>query len=104
MAATAVVAQAPHGGRLCELIPEDQALVADLKQEAKMLKKLRLSQRQVCDLELLLNGGFSPLRGFLNKEDYDRFVITANTISSTLKECRFLTLCATSTVLSMACA
>jgi len=74
MAATAVVAQAPHGGRLCELIPDDQALVAELTQEAKMLKKLRLSQRQVCDLELLLNGGFSPLRGFLNKEDYDSVV------------------------------
>jgi sulfate adenylyltransferase len=74
-ATTAVVAQAPHGGRLCELIPDDQALVAELTQEAKMLKKLRLSQRQVCDLELLLNGGFSPLRGFLNKEDYDRFVV-----------------------------
>ncbi|ELR16825.1 sulfate adenylyltransferase [Acanthamoeba castellanii str. Neff] len=73
-ATTAVVAQAPHGGRLCELIPDDQALVAELTQEAKMLKKLRLSQRQVCDLELLLNGGFSPLRGFLNKEDYDSVV------------------------------
>jgi ATP sulfurylase len=104
MAATAVVAQAPHGGRLCELIPDDQAVVAELKQEAKMLKKLRLSQRQVCDLELLLNGGFSPLRGFLNKEDYDRFVITANTQFPALKGCRFLMLCATSTVLSMACA
>ena len=30
-----------------------------------------LSDRQVCDLELLLNGGFSPLKGFLNKEDYE---------------------------------
>jgi hypothetical protein len=66
--------QTPHGGRLCELIPQDQALVTDLAQEAKTLKKLRLSQRQVCDLELLLNGGFSPLQGFLNKEDYERCV------------------------------
>ena len=27
--------------------------------------------RQLCDLELLLNGGFSPLRGFMTKADYE---------------------------------
>ena len=27
--------------------------------------------RQLCDLELLLSGGFSPLRGFMNKADYE---------------------------------
>jgi sulfate adenylyltransferase len=77
MAATVVSpgsVQIPHGGLLCELIPQDEALVSDLKQEAKALKKLRLTQRQVCDLELLLNGGFSPLRGFLNKDDYESVV------------------------------
>ena len=30
------------------------------------LVSLTLNERQVCDLELLLNGGFSPLKGFLN--------------------------------------
>ena len=29
-----------------------------------------LSNRQLCDLEMILNGGFAPLKGFLNKEDY----------------------------------
>lgn len=33
-----------------------------------------LSRRQICDLELLLNGAFSPLDGFLTRADYDRVV------------------------------
>ena len=30
-----------------------------------------LTGRQICDLELILNGGFKPLDGFLNKDDYE---------------------------------
>jgi len=30
-----------------------------------------LSPRQVCDLELLMSGGFSPLRGFMTRADYE---------------------------------
>ena len=30
-----------------------------------------LTDRQICDLELLLNGGFAPLKGFLGKADYN---------------------------------
>ncbi len=30
-----------------------------------------LNERQICDLELLLNGAFSPLKGFMGKKDYD---------------------------------
>ena len=29
-----------------------------------------LNNRELCDLELLLNGGFSPLNGFLKEVDY----------------------------------
>ena len=29
-----------------------------------------LKPRQLCDTELLLNGGFAPLQGFLNQADY----------------------------------
>lgn len=36
------------------------------------------SQRQLCDLELIINGGFSPLEGFMNEADYKRFVCFLN--------------------------
>lgn len=36
------------------------------------LPSLTLSQRQVCDLELILNEGFAPLTGFMCQADYER--------------------------------
>jgi sulfate adenylyltransferase len=35
---------------------------------------LTLTQRQLCDLELIMNGGFSPLESFMNQQDYERVV------------------------------
>ncbi|MEO0624334.1 MAG: bifunctional sulfate adenylyltransferase/adenylylsulfate kinase [Pseudomonadota bacterium] len=45
-----------------------------LKLEAAELTSIDLSPRQICDLELLMNGGFAPLKGFLGQADYDRVV------------------------------
>ncbi|SPF75699.1 putative bifunctional SAT/APS kinase [Aliiroseovarius pelagivivens] len=45
-----------------------------LKVEAADLTSHDLSPRQICDLELLMNGGFNPLKGFLTEEDYDGVV------------------------------
>jgi sulfate adenylyltransferase len=47
-----------------------------LKQEAGNLPSWDLTARQVCDLELLMNGGFNPLKGFLGQQDYDSVVET----------------------------
>jgi sulfate adenylyltransferase len=47
---------------------------AKLKVEAGELLSWDLSPRQICDLELLMNGGFNPLNGFLGEEDYNSVV------------------------------
>jgi len=47
---------------------------AKLKMEAAELPSWDLTARQVCDLELLMNGGFNPLKGFLTEADYDGVV------------------------------
>ncbi|MEO0762166.1 MAG: bifunctional sulfate adenylyltransferase/adenylylsulfate kinase, partial [Pseudomonadota bacterium] len=47
---------------------------AKLRVEAGTLPSWDLTRRQLCDLELLMNGGFTPLKGFLGEADYDRVV------------------------------
>jgi len=61
---------APHGGELINLVA-DPARAAELKAHSKEWPSWDLTGRQVCDVELLLSGGFSPLRGFMNRADYE---------------------------------
>jgi len=61
----------PHGGKLNNgYLDEDAA--AQLAAEAQQFPEWSLTHRQLCDLELILNGGFSPLEGFLTQADYER--------------------------------
>jgi sulfate adenylyltransferase len=62
--------QAPHGGTLVNLMAND-ARVTELKKQSTTWPSLDLTQRQICDLELLMNGGFSPLKTFMNRKDYE---------------------------------
>jgi sulfate adenylyltransferase len=60
----------PHGGELKELLA-GSARAAELRDASRDWPSLGLTDRQVRDLELLMNGGFSPLTGFLNREEYE---------------------------------
>ena len=44
------------------------------KQEANKYKNWTLTDRQICDLELIIDGSFNPLTGFLNEQDYNNVV------------------------------
>jgi sulfate adenylyltransferase len=61
---------APHGGELINLIA-DAERAAELKAASRDWPSWDLTPRQLCDLELLLNGGFSPLTGFMKRADHD---------------------------------
>lgn len=51
------------GGQLKDLIARDAPRRKELAAEAETLPAVVLTERQLCDLELILNGGFSPLEG-----------------------------------------
>ena len=59
----------PHGGVLKNLYL-DEAGVKQEKARARDLPSWDLNMRQICDIEMLLNGAFSPLEGFLSEADY----------------------------------
>ena len=61
---------APHGGELVDLIATNERS-AELKAHSREWPSWDLTARQLCDLELLMSGGFSPLRGFMTRADYE---------------------------------
>jgi sulfate adenylyltransferase len=60
-----------HGGALVDLVAAADEL-DELRDRALRLPSIQLSERALCDLELLACGAFSPLDRFLGKEDYQR--------------------------------
>ena len=63
----------PHGGKINETLLSDEE-AEELKVKAADFPSWDLTERQLCDIEMILNGGFSPLNGFLGKSDYDSVV------------------------------
>ncbi len=68
---TAVTLIPPCGGRLVDLMVPPAELEA-VKAYASRLPSLQLSERAVCDLELLATGAFSPLDRFMSQADFQR--------------------------------
>jgi len=63
----------PHGGKLIPLLVDADEKGEGLR-EAFTLPVVHLNSREVSDLIMLATGAFSPLRGFMGKEDYQRVV------------------------------
>lgn len=66
---------APHGGELI-INMANPAEQAELRQLAPSLPQLVIGSRQLADLEMLANGAYSPLSGFMNRADYVSVVNT----------------------------
>lgn len=59
----------PWGSLINLLVDNDHA--AAIKEDSKSWPSWDLKRRQICDLELLINGAFSPLEGFMSESDYN---------------------------------
>lgn len=60
----------PHSNQLVNLLV-NQEKVEQLKQQSEFFPSITLSRRQLCDLEMLINGAMSPLTGYMDKKTYD---------------------------------
>ena len=59
----------PHGSRLIDLLV-DEARATEIRELSRDWRSLDLGPRQLCDLELLINGGYSPLESYLGAADH----------------------------------
>jgi sulfate adenylyltransferase len=74
---------APYGGKLVNLLVSSDEL-DELKAYAATRPSIQLSDRAICDLELLAVGGFSPLTSFMGKADYQRVLDEMRLVDGTL--------------------
>jgi len=60
----------PHGGTLVNCLV-DEVRAEALRTKAAGMERIDLSPKQSCDLELIANGGYSPLTGFMGEADFE---------------------------------
>ncbi len=73
----------PFGGELVNLVTSTEG-AEELREEAGRLPSIQVSERAVCDLELLATGGFSPLDRFMSRDDFNGVVESMRTADGTL--------------------
>jgi sulfate adenylyltransferase len=74
---------APHGGELVDpMVGPERA--AELRAASKDWPSWDLTPRQICDLELILNGGFSPLEGFMTRAEFESVAESMRLANGTL--------------------
>ncbi len=73
----------PYGGELINLVV-DSAERDELFRKANTLESIQISERSLCDLELLATGGFSPLDRFIGEKDYHSILDTMRLADGTL--------------------
>ena len=60
----------PHGSTLVDLMVTDER-AGEIRERSRDWPSVDLGPRQLCDLELLLNGGYSPLEGYIGSAEHD---------------------------------
>ncbi len=73
----------PYGGKLIDLLKKGEERLEWIG-KANHLPSAQLSERALCDLELLATGGFSPLTQFMGKADYESVLATLRLADGTL--------------------
>ena len=73
----------PYGGELVDLLAAGEERESILRRAA-LLPRIQLTQRNLCDLELLATGAFSPLRKFMGRDDYLSVLETMRLVDGTL--------------------
>src|SRR5258708_17825698 len=73
----------PYGGRLVNFLVHEEAR-GEVKAYASTLPSLQLSDRAMCDFELLATGGFSPLDRFMGQADHQRVLDEMRLVSGHL--------------------
>ena len=73
----------PYGGKLINLVvqsSEREKLLAEIPS----LPSIQISERSVCDLELLATGAFSPIDRFMGESDFQSVLDTMRLSDGTL--------------------
>lgn len=74
----------PHGSEHLVNLLADPERAEDLKHESGAFPSITLTQRQLCDLELLMNGAFTPLTGFMGQQAYEAVIDSLSLPDGTL--------------------